>query len=156
MQVGSQQDIHEIYAHRAVLASASPYFLDMFSSDSTVGSVTQHTQMYKLLSGNYDVAAFEHLIEFIYTARLDVKPDYVKPVYALANRLKMSACAFACGQYLASTLTPDSCLAVRSIPGVLADPILLNAVDNYIRGAIGELASCKSLESLPKVKVTLP
>ncbi|RWS27722.1 Influenza virus NS1A-binding-like protein [Leptotrombidium deliense] len=150
LQVGNQQDIHEIFAHRAVLASATSFFLDIFSSDSV--SVTQ-PQVYKLLTGNYDVKAFECLIEYMYTSRLEIPKEKVKAVYGLANRLKMSAVAHCCGQFLASAMTPESCLAVRSIPGVLSDPILLNAVDNYIRQNISDVATSKYVEKLPKIQI---
>lgn len=138
------------------MASASTYFLDIFSNDSKAQqSGTPQIQLYKLLSGTYDVDAFEYLVEFIYTSRLEIKKDKVNAVYALANRLKISSVAYECGQFLASTLTPDSCLGVRAIPGVLADPMLLSAVDNYIRSSIGQVANSKTLEGLPKIKVEI-
>ncbi|KAI1289869.1 Influenza virus NS1A-binding -like protein [Halotydeus destructor] len=151
LQVGTQQDVHEIYAHRAVLASSSAYFLDIFTNDYKTNACG--IPLYKMLNGNYDGETFEQIIDYVYTARIEVRKDRVRAVYALANRLKLPAVANACGQYMASTLTPDSCLGVRSIPGVLADPILLNAVDKYIKSSIDQVAYCKSLEALPKIKV---
>lgn len=127
--------MHEIYAHRAVLASASPYFLDMFANDADTGALAQDAppKMYKLprrlLSGIYDVDAFEQLIDYIYTSRLELKPEHVKAVYAVANRLKMSECSIACGQFMTT--------------------------QDYTKGAINETALCKSLEALPKVKVRI-
>ena len=147
--MGSTQDnIHEFYAHKVVLSSASPYLLELFSSDLTAG-----VQQFKLLNGHYDTEAFELIIDYAYTARLEVPNDKIRNVYAIANRLKMSSIAYQCGQYLLSTLTPDNCLTVRSIRGVLNDQFLLGSVDNYIRQNMSEIVQSKCLDSLPKVQV---
>ncbi|RWS14423.1 Influenza virus NS1A-binding-like protein, partial [Dinothrombium tinctorium] len=153
-QVGNQQDIHEIYAHKAVLASAAPFFLDIFTNDlNGSNSHASQIQVYKLLSGNYDVTAFELLVDYMYTSRLEIPKNKVKAVYGLANRLKISVVAHHCGQFLASTLTPETCLAVRSIPGVLSDAILSNAVDSYIRQHISDVIESKYVEKLPKIQI---
>lgn len=132
--------------------SASPYFFELFTSDSNIKGSTNLLQ-YKLLNGHYDVDSFEHLINYIYTSRLEIPVKSVKSVYAVANRLKMCHVAHKCGQFLASNLTEENCLAVRSIPGVLADPILLNAVDNYIRQNITGVAQSRYMEKIPKVQI---
>jgi influenza virus NS1A-binding protein len=149
LQIGNQQDIHEIYAHKVVLSSASPYLLEMFSTDSSSPTI----QTYKLLNGNYDIEAFDYVVDYAYSARLEVPNDKVRDVYAVANRLKMSLIAFQCGQYLLSTLTPDNCLNVRSIRGVLNDQFLLSSVDNYIRQNMLQIVQSKCLDTLSKVQV---
>jgi len=154
LQVGTQQDVYEIYGHRAILASASRYFLDIFTTDSNSASVgVPQIQLYKLLSSKYDVDAFNYLLEFIYTSRLEIPKRHVRNVYALASRLKMNSVAQKCGEFLASTLTPDSCLTIRSINGVLGDPILLNQLDNFIKERASEVIKCKYVEKLDKIKI---
>lgn len=152
--MGSQQDVHEIYAHRAVLASASNFFMDMFTRNNpSTPHGTHQVQLYKLLAELYDVESFELLVEYMYTSRLEVRKEKVKTVYALASRLKMVIVAYELGQFLASTLTPENCLLVRAIPGVLADPILLNTMDAYIKQNVEPITHGASLDGLPKVKV---
>jgi influenza virus NS1A-binding protein len=148
LQVGNNQDIHEFYAHKVVLSSASPHLLELFSTDSTAG-----VQQFKFLTGNYDIDAFECVIDYAYTARLEVPNDKIRDVYAIANRLKMSSIAYQCGQYLLSTLTPENCLTVRSIRGVLNDQFLLGSVDNYIRQNMSDIVQSKCLDPLAKVQV---
>jgi hypothetical protein len=134
-----------------VLSSASPYLLELFSSDST--ATATGVQQYKLLSGNYDIEAFDCIIDYAYTARLEVPVDKVRDIYGIASRLKMSSIAYECGQYLLSSLTADNCLDVRSIRGVLSDQFLLASVDNYIRLNMPDIVQNKCLDALPKVQV---
>ncbi|CAG2103509.1 unnamed protein product, partial [Medioppia subpectinata] len=150
LQIGSHQDIHEIYAHKVVLSSASPYLLELFSSDSTCPT---GVQQYKLLTGNYDIEAFDCIIDYAYTARLEVPVDKIRDIYGIASRLKMSSIAYECGQYLLSSLTADNCLNIRSIRGVLNDQFLLGSVDNYIRQNMPEIVENKCLDALAKVQV---
>lgn len=154
LKVGTQQDVYEIYGHRAILASASRYFLNIFTNDSNAAHCgIPQIQLYKLLSNKYDVDAFNFLLDFIYTSRLEIPKKQVKNVYALASRLKMTSIAQKCGEFLASTLTPETCLTIRSINGVINDPILLNSVDNYIKEKIKDVINCKYVEKLDKIKI---
>lgn len=97
--------------------------------------------------------AFNYILDFIYTSRLEIPKKNVRNVYALASRLKMTSLAQKCGEFLASTLTSETCLNVRSTNGVLNDPILLNSVDNYIKENISEVIKCKFVEKLDKIKI---
>ncbi|XP_054156662.1 influenza virus NS1A-binding protein homolog [Oppia nitens] len=153
LQINNKQDIYEIYGHKVVLASASPYLLELFANDQTSSSATTTVNQYKLLAGNYDMEAFECIVDYAYTARLEVPNDKVKDVYGIASRLKMSSIAYECGQYLMSSLTADNCLNIRSIRGVLNDQFLLSSVDNFIRQNMSEIVESKCLDGLQKIQV---
>lgn len=60
----ASQDVKEVFAHRAVLASASPYLFDLFTAETK-----SNRNQYKL-TGNFDYDAFESLVEYAYTGRL--------------------------------------------------------------------------------------
>lgn len=136
-----------------ILASVSAYFLEMFSNDASgTGPSIQH---YKLLNGNFNAEAFDYIVDYAYTGKLEVPKDKIKDVYSVANRLKMTSLAHICGLSLVSTLTPENCLNVRSVKGVLKDPFLLNAVDNYVKQNIFQVAETKYLEGIPKIQVEL-
>lgn len=167
LQVGTNQEIHEIYAHKVVLSSASPYFLDMFANDigNTNGSMNQSSnghgpQQYRLINSNltgmngngkngsirqeFDPEAFDQIIDYAYTARLNVPAEKVREVYAIASRLKITSVASKCGQFLLSTLTLDNCLEVRNLKAVLKDPFLLQSVDGYIKQNFEKFVQNKS------------
>lgn len=65
-QIGKQ----DIPAHRAVLAAASPYLLELFTSeeDQQTRKEVEGAVVYQL-NGGFDRDALERLIEYAYTAR---------------------------------------------------------------------------------------
>lgn len=64
-QVGNS----ELYGHRAVLASASPHLMELFSvDDESKGNVRENVVTYHL-NGGFDKKALEKLIDYAYTAR---------------------------------------------------------------------------------------
>ena len=90
--------MHEIYAHRVVLSASSRYFLDIFTNDNSTSCGIPSIQLYKLLSNKYDIDAFNFLLDFMYTSRLEIPKKHVRNVYGLACRLKMTAVAQKCGE----------------------------------------------------------
>lgn len=60
----------EIHAHRAVLASASPYLFELFTTDEDQKR-PENSLTYKL-NGGFDKNALQILIDYAYTAKLCV------------------------------------------------------------------------------------
>ncbi|XP_035224105.1 influenza virus NS1A-binding protein homolog isoform X1 [Stegodyphus dumicola] len=149
LQVGASQDVREVYAHRAVLACASPYLFDLFTAE-TKGSRNQYK-----LNGSFDFEAFECLVDYAYIGRLEVPPKLVKATYVAATKLRMFSAAKQCGKYLVENMTPDNCIGLRSLPGIASNPDLLIKVDNFIRQNISEVAKSKELLALPTIPVEL-
>lgn len=150
LQIGSDLDVHEIHAHRVVLASASPYLFELFGTDTH----NSHVCQYKL-NGTFDVSAFQNLVDYAYTARLEIPPEKVKTVYMTAKKLKMNAVAKQCGTFLLNTLNPSNCIGIRSIPMLTFDTEMLKKVDSYIRMNVNEVIKSKELLALPQIPVEL-
>lgn len=67
-QIGKQ----DYFAHRAVLAAASPYLMDLFNSPSeqpTRKEIEGINGIVYQLNGGFNKKALEKLIEYSYTAR---------------------------------------------------------------------------------------
>lgn len=62
-----QVDTIEIHAHRAVLASASSYWFELFEGLPRTESIITHK-----LNGGFDKDALEALVEYAYTAKLHI------------------------------------------------------------------------------------
>lgn len=60
----------EIHAHRAVLASASSYLFELFSTNEDLKRI-ENIVTYKL-NGGFDKDALEILVEYAYTAKLHI------------------------------------------------------------------------------------
>lgn len=67
-----QIEKQEFFAHRAVLAAASPYLMDLFNDDDnrpTRKEVEANGGILYELNGGFERDALERLIEYAYTAR---------------------------------------------------------------------------------------
>ena len=149
LQIEASQDVKEIFAHRAVLACASPYLFDLFTAESK-GNRNQYK-----LNGNFDFDAFESLVDYAYLGRLEVPHKLVKATYVAATKLRMFSAAKQCGNYLVENMTPDNCIGMRSLPGIACNKDLLLKVDNFIRSNILEVVKSKELLALPTIPVEL-
>ncbi|GIZ05418.1 influenza virus NS1A-binding protein homolog [Caerostris extrusa] len=149
LQVGASQDVKEVYAHRAVLASASPYLFDIFTAENKIVS-----NQYKL-SGSFDYDAFESLVNYAYTGRLEIPPKLAKATYVAACKLRMTSAAKQCGKYLVENITSENCISLRSLAGIASNPDLLSKVDNFVRQNINEVVKTKDFLALPTIPVEL-
>lgn len=82
-QVGNS----ELYGHRAVLASASPHLMELFSvDDESKGNVRENVVTYHL-NGGFDKKALEKLIDYAYTARWVTWKTTMKPMLCFCSEL---------------------------------------------------------------------
>ncbi|XP_025835540.1 influenza virus NS1A-binding protein isoform X3 [Agrilus planipennis] len=121
----------EIHAHRAVLASASPYLFDLFTNDQEQKLPVENIITYKL-NGGFDKHALQLLVEYAYTSKLDVPYQKVKAVYQAATHLKIERVARLCTEHLIKHLSPDNCIEIRNLPGIAKNEEFCKRVDEYI------------------------
>ncbi|XP_012253640.2 influenza virus NS1A-binding protein homolog isoform X2 [Athalia rosae] len=140
----------EVHGHRAVLAAASPHLFELFSADNQGNKEPRVT--YKL-NGGFDKIALQKLVDYAYTSRLEILPSQVKSVYLAAWHLKMERISAQCAAHLLHSLTPDSCLEVRALPGITQNENFSKQVDAYIRDHFQAVCSSPTLLSLPCVKI---
>lgn len=141
------------YNGASVPASTAPlqYRLVNNGGIATTGSKKNSTARHE-----FDPDAFDQVIDYAYTARLEIPAEKVREIYAIASRLKMTSVASKCGKFLLSTLTPDNCLEVRNMKAVLKDPFLLQSVDGYIKQNFEQIVqnkACITHEVLQHLKV---
>ncbi|XP_062616213.1 influenza virus NS1A-binding protein homolog A-like [Saccostrea cucullata] len=135
---------HDYPVHRAVLASASPFFLNMFE--------TKEKEITFVLKDVEDHQSFEYLLDYTYTGRLDVPEESVKPVYRMATFLKLKDAATACCSFLAASLTSDNCLGIRKFA---EDEELRKTIDDFIQRNIMAVTSNKKFYGLPQIPVEI-
>ncbi|XP_064648893.1 influenza virus NS1A-binding protein homolog isoform X2 [Lineus longissimus] len=139
---------HELLAHKAVLAAASGYLLDLFSLEEN----TSRTH-FKL--NHVDFRTFHILVDYIYTSRLEVPVEHVKAVYKSAIRLKMPRAAQACSEFLAQNLSPVNCIGIRACSTGDLNTSLMRNCDEYIHRNIHEIAVSKECTALPRIQVEI-
>lgn len=150
LQVGSS----EIHAHRSVLACASPYFFELFTSEDDHKTAREGRLLYKL-NGGFERDSVERLVHYAYTGCLEIPDPLVKSVFIAANRLKMEAVSHSCGEYLVAHLTPETCLGIRAINGVASNPDLAARIDEFIKEQNDLVLVTRDAHGVPKLQVSI-
>ncbi|XP_018568306.1 influenza virus NS1A-binding protein isoform X2 [Anoplophora glabripennis] len=136
----------EIHAHRAVLASASPYLFELFTTDQDQKR-PENSLTYKL-NGGFDTSALQVLIDYAYTAKLIVPYSEVKTVFLVANSLKMERVTRICAQHLIKHLSVDNCIEIRSLPGIARNKEFIQQVDAFIGNEFSQISKTNNVLNL--------
>ncbi|KAJ3649369.1 hypothetical protein Zmor_021117 [Zophobas morio] len=140
----------EIHAHRAVLASASPYLSEHFANDQQ--NRLENVVTFKL-NGGFDKDALKILVDYAYTGKLDVKYNQVKAVFLAANHLKMDRVTRTCAQHLIKHLSIENCIEVRSLPGIARNKEFIQQVDGFIGKEFDKICKNNDVLNLHCVKI---
>lgn len=76
--------------------------------------------------------ALEILVEYAYTAQLEVPDTLVKDVYLAAWQLRIEKIVNECARHLIDELCADSCIEIRSLPAISKNKAFVAAIDDYI------------------------
>nr|XP_023022272.1 influenza virus NS1A-binding protein-like [Leptinotarsa decemlineata] len=136
----------EIHAHRSVLASASPYLFELFTTDQDQKR-PENVVTYKL-NGGFDQTSLQILIDYVYTAKLEVHYRDIKAVLVAANNLKMERVTRVCAQHLIKHLSVDNCIEIRSLPGIARNKEFIQQVDNFIAKEFTKISQTSNVLNL--------
>lgn len=134
----------EIYAHKVVLASFSPYFYAMFTNDvieSRQNSVTLKSM---------DPRSVEVLIEFAYTAQIRITEENVQYLLPVACILQISPVKKACCDFLQSQLDPSNCIGIKDYADIYDCIDLAKAAGKFIFRHFLEVSENEEFVSLSK------
>lgn len=84
------------------------------------------------MNGSLTKIALEILVEYAYTAQLEVPDTLVKDVYLAAWQLKIDRVYGECARHLIEELSADTCIEIRSLPGISKNKQFVTAVDDFI------------------------
>ncbi|XP_038651709.1 kelch-like protein 3 isoform X2 [Scyliorhinus canicula] len=115
----------EIEAHRIVLAACSPYFCAMFTGDMA------ESKAKKVEIKDIDGHTLSKLIDYIYTAEVEVTEENVQVLLPAASLLQLMDVRTACCDFLQSQLHPTNCLGIRAFADVHTCTELLNEANAY-------------------------
>ena len=94
-------------AHRIVLASLSEYFRAMFT-----GEMAESKQKVVTING-IEKASLKNLIDYAYTATIDVSEENVQSILPAASALQFEDVKRACSEFLRRQLDADNCLGIK-------------------------------------------
>ncbi|XP_034961399.2 kelch-like protein 3 isoform X3 [Zootoca vivipara] len=115
----------EIEAHRIVLAACSPYFCAMFTGDMT------ESKAKKIEIKDVDGLTLSKLIDYIYTAEIEVTEENVQVLLPAASLLQLMDVRQNCCDFLQSQLHPTNCLGIRAFADVHTCTELLQQANAY-------------------------
>ncbi|XP_045650589.1 kelch-like protein 3 isoform X5 [Ursus americanus] len=115
----------EIEAHRVVLAACSPYFCAMFTGDMS------ESKAKKIEIKDVDGRTLNKLIDYIYTAEIEVTEENVQVLLPAASLLQLMDVRQNCCDFLQSQLHPTNCLGIRAFADVHTCTDLLQQANAY-------------------------
>ncbi|XP_072541164.1 kelch-like protein 41a [Salminus brasiliensis] len=122
--------------HKLILAACSPYFRELsFSEDSKETSSSK-----EVVLENVDPAIMDMIVNYLYSAEIDITDENVQDIFAVANRFQIPSVFTACVNYLQKNLSLGNCLAIFRMGLVLNCPRLAMAARDYIAERFETLA----------------
>ncbi|KAL6100791.1 klhl41 [Pungitius sinensis] len=116
-----------IPCHRLILAACSPYFRELyFSADG------KEMEQMEVVLENMDPNVMEAIVNYMYSADIDINEDNVQDILAAASRLQIPSVFTVCVNYLQKRLSVKNCLAIYRLGLVLNSARLAMAARNHI------------------------
>ncbi|KAM8856504.1 kelch-like protein 41a [Spinachia spinachia] len=124
-----------IPCHRLILAACSPYFRELyFSADG------KEMEQMEVVLENMDPNVMEAIVNYMYSAEIDINEDNVQDILAAASRLQIPSVFTVCVNYLQKRLSVKNCLAIYRLGLVLNSARLAMAARNHIADRFEALA----------------
>ncbi|XP_073088726.1 kelch-like protein 2 isoform X2 [Manis javanica] len=122
----------EISAHRVVLAACSPYFHAMFTGEMS------ESRAKKVRIKEVDGWTLRMLIDYVYTAEIQVTEENVQVLLPAAGLLQLQDVKKTCCEFLESQLHPVNCLGIRAFADMHACTDLVNKANTYADVVLSE------------------
>lgn len=116
-----------IPCHRLILAACSPYFRELFFSEDG-----KEADRREVVLENLDPNIMEVIVNYMYSAEIDINDNNVQDIFAVANRFQIPSVFTVCVNYLQKMLTKKSCLAIYRLGLMLNCARLAIAARDYI------------------------
>uniref|UniRef100_A0AAR2KPN7 Kelch-like protein 3 n=1 Tax=Pygocentrus nattereri TaxID=42514 RepID=A0AAR2KPN7_PYGNA len=132
----------EIPAHKVVLASCSPYFCAMFTGEMSESKAP------RVEIRDMDGQTLTKLVDYIYTAQIEVSEDNVQVLLPAASLLQLMDVRQVCCEFLQAQLHPTNCLGIRAFADLHACTDLLNHAHAYAEQHFSEVMQGEEFMSL--------
>ena len=120
--------------HKMILASASPYFMAMFSNEMSE-NITNRVQMPMA-----DLDVLKEIVEYAYTGKLRIDIGNVQSLFTQASLLQMNDIVLACSDFMQTHLDKSNCLDVLTFANIHSCQVLLDKTLDFIRRNFTEVS----------------
>lgn len=132
-----------IPCHRLILAACSPYFRELFFSVD--GKEVENKEV---VLENLDPNIMELIVNYLYSAEIDIYDSNVQDILALANRFQIPSVFTVCVNYLQKELTMKNCLAIYRLGLLMNCARLAMTARDYIADRFEAVAEDKDFLEL--------
>lgn len=133
----------EFCGHKLVLISSCPYFEAMFLS-----GMVESRQQEVTLQGIIEPAAFEVVLDFLYTGRISITSENVQSILSAASILQLEHLKNACSDYLYKQLAPSNCLGIKAFAEVHGCPKLVEEAKKHAVSRFSKVAASEEFLTL--------
>ncbi|XP_028992421.1 kelch-like protein 41a isoform X1 [Betta splendens] len=116
-----------IPCHRLIMAACSPYFRELYFAEDVVEADKK-----EVVIENLDPNVMEVIVNYMYSAEIDINDDNVQDILAAANRFQIPSVFTVCVNYLQKNLSRKNCLAIYRLGLMLNCIRLAVAARDYI------------------------
>ncbi|XP_070832007.1 kelch-like protein 41a [Chaetodon trifascialis] len=116
-----------IPCHRLILSACSPHFRELFFSGDG-----KEVDKKEVALENLDASLMEAIVNYMYSAEIDINDNNVQDLLAVANRFQIPSVFTVCVNYLQKKLSKKNCLAIYRLGLMLNCPRLAIAARDYI------------------------
>lgn len=138
LEVGAR----EIPAHRLVLSACSNYFCAMFTNRM------RESQLKRVRLADLDEDAVESIVEFAYSAKIDVHEGNVQALLKAASILQLSEIVGACCNFLSGQIHPSNCLGIAAFAEAHGCTALKDVAMEYVRDHFKDVIHCEEFQQL--------
>lgn len=130
-----------IPCHRLIMAACSPYFRELFFSADG-----KELNQKEIVLENLDPSIMEVIVNYLYSADIDINDSSVQDILAAANRFQIPSVFTVCVNYLQKQLATSNCLAIYRMALMMNCARLAIAARDYIADRFQTI--CKDEEFL--------
>lgn len=116
-----------IPCHRLIMAACSPYFRELFFS-----AEGKELNQKEVVLENLDPDIMEVIVNYLYSADIDINDSSVQDILAAANRFQIPSVFTVCVNYLQKKLSASNCLAIYRLALMMNCARLAIAARDYI------------------------
>ncbi|XP_013395524.1 kelch-like protein diablo [Lingula anatina] len=141
-------DGEEFASHKIVLASFSPYFKAMFSTEMA------ESRQEKVCINGVDCGMIELLINYAYTAEILITKDNVQSLLSAANLLQVLPVRDACCMFMEQHMDESNCIGINCFAETHACESLQEKAKQYTLKHFPEVCQHEEILNLTKTKLT--